>query len=64
MFEKPSLGSILFAEIIPDVGGDTLFANQQMAYNYLSDGLKETLEGLMAVHSAHDAYTSPTALEK
>jgi len=63
-FEKPSLGSILFAEIIPPVGGDTLFANQQLAYEQLSDGMKMTLEGLVAVHSAQDAYTSPTALEK
>lgn len=63
-FEKPSLGSILFAEIVPEVGGDTLFSNQQMAYEHLSDGMKKTLEGLTAIHSAQDAYTSPTALEK
>ena len=63
-FEKPSLGSILFAEIIPPVGGDTLFANQQLAYEQLSSGMKATLESLVAVHSAQDAYTSPTALEK
>ncbi|WP_262695217.1 TauD/TfdA dioxygenase family protein [Kordiimonas aquimaris] len=63
-FEKPSLGSILYAEIIPPVGGDTLFANQQLAYQHLSEGLKETLEGLVAIHSAQDAYTSPSALEK
>lgn len=63
-FEKPSLGSILYAEIIPPVGGDTLFANQQLAYQHLSPGMKETLEKLIAVHSAQDAYTSPSALEK
>ncbi len=63
-FEKPSLGSIVYADIVPPVGGDTLFANQQMAYEQLSDGLKATLEGMIAIHSAEDAYTSPTALEK
>jgi len=63
-FEKPSMGSILWADIIPEVGGDTLFANQQMAYEHLSEGLKTTLEGMSAIHSAHDAYTSPSALEK
>lgn len=63
-FEKPSLGSILYSEIIPPVGGDTLFANQQLAYQHLSEGLKETLEGLVAIHCAEEAYTSPTALEK
>jgi len=63
-FEKPSLGSILFAEVIPPVGGDTLFSNQQLAFEQLSEGMKTTLESLIAVHSAQDAYTSPSALEK
>lgn len=63
-FEKPSLGSVVYSETIPPVGGDTLFANQQLAYDWLSDGLKATLNGLQAIHSANDAYNSPTALEK
>ncbi len=63
-FEKPSLGSILYSEIVPPVGGDTLFSNQQLAYEKLSDGLKRTLEGMVAIHSAQEAYTSPSALEK
>ena len=29
--------------------GDTLFANQQLAYDMLSDGIKETLDGLIAI---------------
>jgi taurine dioxygenase len=49
--EVPSLGSVLYAKIIPPVGGDTLFANQYMAYDTLSDGLKRLLEGMRAVHS-------------
>jgi len=63
-FEKPSLGSIVYAETVPPQGGDTLFANQQVAFDALSDGMKASLRTLTAVHSAHDAYTSPTALEK
>ena len=63
-FDKPSLGSVVYAETVPPVGGDTLFANQQLAYDMLSDGIKETLEGLIAIHSAKEAYTSPSALEK
>lgn len=63
-FKRPSLGSIVYAEKVPPVGGDTLFANQQLAYQQLSDGLKAMLENLTAVHSAKDAYTAPSALEK
>jgi taurine dioxygenase len=49
--EVPSLGSVLYAKIIPPVGGDTLFANQYMAYETLSDGMKALLDGMVAVHS-------------
>ena len=46
MVAKPPLGAILYAiEVLP-YGGDTLFANQYLAYESLSDGLKRTLEGL------------------
>lgn len=63
-FEKPSMGSIVHAHIVPPQGGDTLFANQQLAFQTLSDGMKDMLRRLTAIHSAKDAYTSPTALEK
>ncbi len=63
-FTAPSLGSILYAKKVPPIGGDTLFANQQLAYERLSQGLKQTLDGLVAIHSARAAYTSKTALEK
>jgi taurine dioxygenase len=49
--DVPSLGSVLYAKIIPPVGGDTLFANQYMAYDTLSDGMKSLIDGLVAVHS-------------
>jgi taurine dioxygenase len=48
--EAPSLGSILRALEIPPVGGDTLFANMVMAYELLSDEMKEKIDGLTAVH--------------
>ena len=63
-FEEPSLGSTLYGAIIPPHGGDTLFANQYLAYEALSDGMKEMLDGMIAVHSAGPAYTSKSAQEK
>lgn len=46
----PSLGSILLAREVPDVGGDTLFANMHLAYQGLSEQMKRFCEGLTAVH--------------
>jgi len=54
--EVPALGSVLYAREVPDAGGDTMFANQYLAYETLSDGLKEMLVGMRAVHSARRSY--------
>jgi len=59
--EKPSIGSILYALEVPEFGGDTLFASQIAAYEALSDGLKRTLDGLNAVHSANREYSGKGA---
>ncbi|MGB5950423.1 MAG: TauD/TfdA family dioxygenase [Parvibaculum sp.] len=48
---SPAMGSILVARELPEEGGDTLFSNMYAAYEALSDGLKETLSRLKAVHS-------------
>jgi taurine dioxygenase len=50
--EHPPMGSMLYAVEIPPYGGDTLFANQYMAYETLSDGLKKTLSELDAVNTS------------
>lgn len=47
----PPLGSILQAYIVPDVGGDTLFASMEAAYDGLSPGMRRYLDPLKAVHS-------------
>lgn len=52
----PAMGSILLARETPPTGGDTLFSSLGAAYDSLSDGLKATLEGLRAVHSADHIY--------
>ena len=54
--EHPSLGSVLYAREVPDYGGDTLFANQYLAYDTLSDGMKKMLDGMTAIHSARRPY--------
>jgi len=63
-FEEPSMGSIVYSHVVPPHGGDTLFANQYLAYERLSSGMKRMLDGMNAVHSAKYAYTSDTAEEK
>ena len=59
--ERPSLGSLLYALEAPEYGGDTLFANQYLAYETLSDGMKRMLDGLTAMHSARRPYGSNAA---
>ena len=54
--EKPALGSILCAREVPVMGGDTLFANMYLAYETLSPGLRERLDGMRAVHSTRRSY--------
>src|SRR5918993_3027929 len=51
MMAKPPMGAILYAIEVPPHGGDTLFANQYLAYETLSDGMKRMLAGLRAIHS-------------
>ncbi|MBT3558104.1 MAG: TauD/TfdA family dioxygenase [Rhodospirillales bacterium] len=52
----PSLGSILYACEVPAMGGDTHFASMYKAYEALSPGMQETLEGLQAWHSSRHNY--------
>ena len=56
----PPMASMLLAREVPPYGGDTMFANQYLAYDALSDGLKNTLEGLVGVSSSAKADVSRT----
>jgi taurine dioxygenase len=49
--EKPSLGSLLHAQELPEEGGDTLFANQHLAFETLPDALRRAIDGRLAEHS-------------
>ena len=46
----PSMGSLLRAHAVPEVGGDTLFANMYKAYDALSDGMKDLIKDLHGIH--------------
>jgi len=58
--ERPPMGSMLYALEIPPYGGDTLFANQYLAYETLSEGLKKTLAGLVGINTSTKADASKT----
>lgn len=48
--ELPTRVLSLYAKMLPPVGGDTLFASLEAAYDALSDALKERIEGLHCNH--------------
>ena len=54
--KKPAMGAMLYGVEIPPHGGDTLFTNLHLAYDTLSDGMKDMLEGLTAVFSNARTY--------
>ena len=53
---QPPSATMLYSEIIPPVGGDTLFANTADAYDDLTDDLKEEIHNIRAIHSAKLPY--------
>ena len=60
----PPAYTLLHAWEVPDHGGDTVWSNQYLAYETLSGGLRDTLRGLRAVHSAGMAYGTGGLLDK
>lgn len=46
----PPMATLLYGLTVPNVGGDTQFANQYLAYDALSDGMKQLLGPLRAEH--------------
>ena len=54
--EIPAMGSMLYALEIPETGGDTLFASMYAAYAKLSDGFKQALSSMRAVHSSRHVF--------
>ena len=58
--EIPPMGTMLIAREVPPYGGDTLFANMYLAYEALSAGMRELLDGLVAVNSSAKADVTKT----
>lgn len=48
--EAPPMATVLRARIVPEFGGDTMFASMTAAYEGLSDRMKLYLGGLTALH--------------
>ncbi len=53
---SPPAATVLYGNIIPPTGGDTLFANQYAAWEALPGQLKALLHGRLGVHSARRGY--------
>jgi taurine dioxygenase len=62
--DRPPLGSILRAVVIPPVGGDTIWANAATAYQDLPPHLRSLADSLWAIHSNTYDYALPYRSEK
>jgi taurine dioxygenase len=53
---SPPAGTVLYGNVIPPKGGDTLFANQYLAWDELPAELRRAVDGRMGIHSARRGY--------
>ena len=58
--DVPPMGSMLLSREVPPYGGDTLFANQYLAYESLSGTLQRLLDGLLGISTSAKADVSKT----
>ena len=61
--DAPPAYTVLHAHDVPDAGGDTMGANQYLAYATLPDSVRQQIDGLQATHSAGFAYGTGGYLE-
>jgi taurine dioxygenase len=54
--KRPPAATVLYGNIIPPTGGDTLFSNQYAAWDGLSGSMRTLLKDKMAIHSARKGY--------
>ena len=48
--QVPARATTLYSRVVPKVGGDTLFADQQAAYDDLPEAMKRRIEPMLAIH--------------
>jgi taurine dioxygenase len=53
---QPPRATLLYGNVIPPVGGDTLFANQYLAWAALSPAMQALLRDKQGIHSARRGY--------
>ena len=58
--ERPPMASMLYAIEVPPYGGDTLFANQYLAYEALSEPLRRRLGAVIGINASTKADASRT----
>jgi alpha-ketoglutarate-dependent taurine dioxygenase len=62
--EAPPMGAVLRCVECPPVGGDTMWANMELAYENLPDRVKAQIEGLRASHSIEASFGAAMPIEK
>ncbi|AQZ94477.1 TauD/TfdA dioxygenase family protein [Halopseudomonas phragmitis] len=54
--ERPPAFTLLYGHDVPDVGGDTLYTNMYLAYEWLSPAMQNMLLGLRGIHTPEFGY--------
>ena len=62
--DAPPMGAVLRCVECPPVGGDTMWANMELAYERLPDHVKAQIEGLRASHSIESSFGAAMPIEK
>lgn len=57
----PPLGTLLHAQVVPAVGGDTLFSSTSAAFAGLSSRVQRLVDGLLAEHSFEHGFRESLA---
>jgi taurine dioxygenase len=62
--EVPPMGAVLRCVECPPVGGDTMWANMELAYEKLPDRVKTQIDGLRASHSIESSFGAAMPIER